>query len=304
MSDKSHEQISFASPISQLPSQRWWSVVRRLSSVLEATMRLLLKLLRWLLIAVVALALLVGGGAYLWARGALPQAAGTIKAPGLAAPVEILRDSDGVPHIRAQTEADAMFGLGYAHAQDRLWQMEFQRRIGNARLSEVLGEATLKTDTFLRTLGPARAASSAWSRLSPAARRPVEAYVAGVNAFIEAHHGRALPIEFTILGFEPEPWHPGDVLVWAKMMAWNLGDNWEKELLRARLNANLGADRAAQLMPAYAADGPIILPGGTATTTDHRPPTTDQPQAMYDGPSVAAPLALNTKPSQFADLLS
>ena len=227
-------------------------------------MRLLLKLLRWLLLAVVVLALLVGGGGYLWLRGALPQAAGTIKVAGLAAPVEILRDSDAVPHIRAQTEADAMFGLGYAHAQDRLWQMEFQRRIGNARLSEVLGEATLKTDTFLRTLGPARAAASAWSRLSPVARRPVEAYVAGVNAFIEAHHGRALPIEFALLGFEPEPWRPEDVLVWAKMMAWNLGDNWDKELLRAKLNARLGADKAAQLMPAYTADGPIILPDGVS----------------------------------------
>jgi penicillin amidase len=227
-------------------------------------MRLLLKILRWLLIGLVALALLVGGGGYLWLRGALPQAAGTITILGLAAPVEILRDSDGVPHIRGQTEADAMFGLGYAHAQDRLWQMEFQRRIGNARLSEVLGKDTLQIDTFLRTLGTARAAASAWSRLSPAARRPVEAYVAGVNAFIGAHHGRALPIEFTILGFEPEPWRPEDVLVWAKMMAWNLGDNWEKELLRAKLNARLGADKTAQLMPAYSANGPIILPDGVS----------------------------------------
>ncbi|HET9221669.1 MAG TPA: penicillin acylase family protein, partial [Roseiflexaceae bacterium] len=228
-------------------------------------MKLLLQVLRWLLIAVVALALLVGGTGYLWLRGALPQTAGTIKVAGLTAPVEILRDSDGVPHIRGQTEADAMFGLGYAHAQDRLWQMEFQRRIGNARLSEVLGEATLETDTFLRIVGPARAAASAWSRLGPAARRPVEAYVAGVNALIGAHHGRALPIEFTILGFEPEPWRPEDVLVWAKMMAWNLGGNWDKELLRAKLNAHLGADRAAQLMPAYTDDGPIILPDGVSS---------------------------------------
>jgi penicillin amidase len=261
-------------------------------------MKLLLKLLRWLLIAVVALALLVGGGGYLWLRGALPHAAGMIKAPGLAAPVEILRDSDGVPHIRAQTEHDAHFGLGYAHAQDRLWQMEFQRRIGNARLSEVLGEATLKTDTFLRTLGPARAAASAWSRLSPAARRPVEAYVAGVNAFIETHHGRALPIEFTILGFEPEPWRPEDVLVWAKMMAWDLGDNWDKELLRAKLNARLGADKAAQLMPAYTADGPIILPEGSAARTENQEPRTENSSYATNN------FQFSIFNSQFDDLLS
>jgi penicillin G amidase len=233
-------------------------------------MPLLLRALRWLLAAVVVLAALIGGGGYLWLRAALPQAAGTIRVQGLAAPVEILRDSDAVPHIRAQTEADAIFGLGYAHAQDRLWQMEFQRRIGNARLSEVLGPATLPTDRFLRTLGPARAAASAWATTSPAARKVVEAYVAGVNAFISAHHGRDLPIEFTIFGFEPEPWRPEDVLVWAKMMAWNLGDNWEKELLRAKLIAKLGPDRAAQLMPAYTADGPIILADSSAVADERR----------------------------------
>src|SRR5262249_16409319 len=105
-------------------------------------MRLLLTILRWLLIGVVVLPLLAGGGGYLWPRGALPQMSGTIAVQGPDAPVEILRDAEGVPHIYARTESDALFGLGYAHAQDRLWQMEFQRRIGNGRLSEILGEAT------------------------------------------------------------------------------------------------------------------------------------------------------------------
>ncbi len=99
--------------------------------------------------------------------------------------------------------------LGYAHAQDRLWQMEFQRRIGNARLSEVLGPATLDVDKFLRTLGPARAAASAWATATPAERKVVEYYVAGVNAFIAGHHGRQLPIEFTITwGSRPSPGAP------------------------------------------------------------------------------------------------
>jgi penicillin G amidase len=239
----------------------------------RTTMRLLLNILRWLLIGGVVLVLLAGGGGYLWLRGALPQTSGTIKVQGPNAPVEILRDVDGVPHIYAKTESDALFGLGYAHAQDRLWQMEFQRRIGNGRLSEVLGEATLSTDKFLRTLGPARAAASAWAKATPAERKVIEYYVAGVNAFISTHHGRQLPVEFSILGFAPEPWRPEDVLVWGKMMAWDLGDNWDKELLRAKLIARLGPDKAAQLMPAYAAGGPLILPD--SPTADHRPPTTD-----------------------------
>jgi penicillin amidase len=226
-------------------------------------LRLLLVIVRGLLIIVIVLALL-GGGGYWWLRGALPQPSGTIKVQGLAAPIEILRDSDAVPHIRAQTEADAMFGLGYAHAQDRLWQMEFQRRIGNARLAEVLGADALDTDKFLRTLGPARAAASAWATTSAPARKVVESYVAGVNMFISTHHGRELPVEFTILNFAPEPRRPEDRQVWANMRAWNLDDNWENELLRVKLIARLGADKAAQLMPAYSADGPLILPNGVA----------------------------------------
>jgi penicillin amidase len=233
-------------------------------------MRLLFKILRWALLVIIVLVLLIGGGGLLWLRGALPQTAGTITVQGIAAPIEILRDTDGVPHISAKTEVDAVFALGYVHAQDRLWQMEFQRRIGNGRLSEVLGQATLKTDTFLRTLGPARAAASALPGISPPIRKVLDAYVAGVNTYISSHHGRALPIEFTILGFEPEPWRPEDVLVWAKMMAWNLGDNWEKELLRAKLNEQLGTERTAQLMPAYTPDGPLILPSGSASADERQ----------------------------------
>jgi penicillin amidase len=230
----------------------------------EATMRLLLRVLRWFLVVIVLLVVAVAGGGYLWLRGALPQTTGTIKVQGIAAAVEIVRDSDAIPHIRAQSEADAMFGLGYAHAQDRLWQMEFQRRIGNGRLSEFAGPSQLETDKFLRTLGVARAASSAWASMPADTRALIEAYVAGVNAFVATHQGRALPIEFAILGIQPEPWRPQDVIAWSKMMAWDLGDNWSGELLRAKLFEKLGAERADQLLPAYTPDGPLILPEGNA----------------------------------------
>ena len=227
-------------------------------------MRLLLRILRWVLVVLVVLLLVVGGGGYLWLRGALPQTSGSIKVQGLSAPVEIVRDSDAVPHIRAQSETDALFGLGYVHAQDRLWQMEFQRRIGNARLSEFAGPSQLDTDKFLRTLGVARAAKTAWASMGPEARTLIEAYVAGVNAFVSTHSGRALPVEFTILGITPEPWRPEDVLAWSKMMAWDLGGNWSNELMFAHLAAKLGPEQAGALMPAYTADGPLILPGGSA----------------------------------------
>ncbi|HEX2236773.1 MAG TPA: penicillin acylase family protein, partial [Gammaproteobacteria bacterium] len=205
-----------------------------------ATMRLL-RVFRWILIMLVVLALLAGSGGYMWFRGALPQIAGTITVDGISGPIEVLRDTDAVPHIRANSQADALFGLGYVHAQDRLWQMEFQRRIGHGRLSEILGDATLQTDKFLRTLGVARAARSAWASTDPAIQELVNAYVAGINAFVSTHHGRTLPIEFTFLDAAPEPWQPEDVLVWAKMMAWDLGGNWSSELLREQLITKLGA---------------------------------------------------------------
>ena len=180
---------------------------------------------------------------------------GSIRVAGLAAPIEIVRDADAIPHVFAANKADALFGLGYVHAQDRLWQMELQRRIGHGRLSEVLGEATLPQDRFLRTVGFGRAARSAWETTPQWARQQIDAYVAGVNAFIAAHHGGALPPEFTLLGFEPEPFTGVDVLVWVKMMAWDLSANYSFELLRHDLQIAVGPERLAQLMPPYPVNG-------------------------------------------------
>ncbi len=207
---------------------------------------------------VLALLILVPAGGYLFLRRSLPQVNGTVKVQGLQGPVEIVRDPDGVPYIYAANDLDAIFGLGYVHAQDRLWQMEFQRRIGAGRLSEILGESTVETDKFLRTLGTYRAAQQAWDALSPQAQQVVQAYVDGINAFLAAKP--ALPVEFTILGFSPAPWQPADVMVWAKMMAWNLGGDYDSELLRAQIYQALGAERAAQLFPEYPAAGSLILP--------------------------------------------
>ena len=207
---------------------------------------------------ILALLILVPAGGYLFLRRSLPQVNATITVPGLQGPVEIVRDADGVPYIYANNDLDAIFGQGYVHAQDRLWQMEFQRRVGAGRLSEVLGESTVDTDKFLRTLGTYRAAQQAWEALSPEAQQVVNAYVGGVNAYLAGNP--TLPIEFTILGFTPAPWQPADVLVWAKMMAWNLGGDYESELVRAQIYQALGPERASQLFPAYPTDGTLILP--------------------------------------------
>ena len=209
------------------------------------------------------LAVFVAALGYRYLQRSLPQIDGTVTVAGLSAPVEIIRDADAIPHIVAANKLDGLFGLGYAHAQDRLWQMEFQRRIGHGRLSEVLGAATLPQDRFLRTVGFGRAAKAAWATTPDWAKAQVNAYLAGLNAFITTHHGAGLPPEFTLLRFEPEPWTPADVVVWVKMMAWDLSGNYSFELLRHDLLAAVGEERMAQLMPPYAVDGLSILAGGS-----------------------------------------
>lgn len=221
-------------------------------------MRLLKRLLLWLIVGLVIVLALGAGGSYLWLRRSLPQTSGEIRVSGISGPVTIVRDSDGVAHITGATETDAAFGLGFVHAQERLWQMEVQRRIGHGRLSEIFGATTLDTDRFLRTLGVARAARSAYERLDADTIAILEAYAAGVNAGISTIP--VLPPEFLILGVQPEPWQPIDSLVWAKMMAWDLGGNWNDEVMRSLLIAQIGPEDANALMPGYPSDGPLILP--------------------------------------------
>ncbi|MFN3335543.1 MAG: penicillin acylase family protein, partial [Caldilinea sp.] len=161
------------------------------------------------------------------------------------------------PHIFATTDHDAFYGLGYAHAQDRLWQMEMNRRIGAGRLSEILGETTLSIDKFQRTMGYYRAAQADLAIIEPRSRQALEAYAAGVNQWLGEDH--TLPPEFILLGLKPEPWQPADSLVWQKMMSWDLGGNYKLELLNQRLVQALGPERAAQILPDYPPNGIIIL---------------------------------------------
>ena len=202
------------------------------------------------------------GGAYYWfLRRPLPKTQGKVRVQGLHEPVEILTDRYGVPHIYATNEDDLYFAQGYMHAQERLWQMELNRRIGAGRLSEIFGEIALETDRFCRRLGMHRASEEELHRLSEHNLRVLAAYASGINTFIENNSNR-LPIEFTILGFKPDMWRPTDSIQWSKMMGWNLGGNWETELIRAELVAKLGIERASKLETGYDPKHPLIIPSG------------------------------------------
>src|SRR5215471_652704 len=204
---------------------------------------------------------LAGGAYFLLIYRPLPKTKGTLHLQGTHKPIEIITDRYGVPHIYAQNEDDLYFAQGFFHAQDRLWQMELNRRIASGRLSEIFGEIALETDKFARRLGMHRAANEAVKHISDHSKRILDAYAQGVNAYIK-HNQNKLPLEFTILRFKPEPWQIEDSIQWSKMMAWNLAGNWETEVIRARIVAKLGAERAAKLEAGYDPTHPLIIPPG------------------------------------------
>jgi len=216
-----------------------------------------LRRLGWLMLTVVALALVGAVCAYVWYRQASqPQIAGTLRVPGLRDTVTIVRDRNGVPHIDAADALDAYFGLGYAHAQDRLWQMQMSKRIVAGRLAEVLGPSALDTDRFLRTLGVRRNAEAILAQSSPQTRAALQAYADGVNAGIDRRSG-PLPPEFLILRTRPEHWEPADTLGWLTMMAWDLGSNWTQEVQRMGLAQALPVSRISELLAPYPGDAPL-----------------------------------------------
>jgi len=223
-------------------------------------MKKISRFLAWTLGSLLLLASLAVGGGSLWLRGSLPDLEGNHDIAGLEAPVEVLRDADGVVTIRAGNELDAARALGYVHAQDRLWQMDFMRRTGAGRLSEVIGRETLELDRLLRGLGLYRAAEANLAQLSLEARALFEAYGEGVNAFI-AEPGGPWPPEFHLLRSEPEPWRPADSLVWGRLMALQLSGNWSDEIRRLRLAERLTPEQIDFLWPAYPGDAPVTLGG-------------------------------------------
>ena len=207
----------------------------------------------------VAVAALAAAAILLWYRSASqPRIDGWLKLAGLSGPVSIVRDAEGIPHIYAKSAEDAYFALGFAHAQDRLWQLDMNRRIAAGRLAEILGPSAVDTDRFLRTLGVRRNAERIFGNLSEQARAALKAYARGVNAYLANRKG-PLPPEFLLTGAPaPARWEPADSIGWQTMMAWDLGGNWSQELLRMRLSQRLSLRQINEFMPPYPGDA--VLP--------------------------------------------
>ncbi len=221
-----------------------------------------------LLVVVLTLALTAGGAFLHFTRRTFPQTTGRLRLVGLSGNVEVIRDAFGVPHIYADTPDDLFRAQGFVHAQDRFFQMEFWRRIGQGRLAELFGPGALEQDKFIRTIGWHRVAEAEVQMLDPDVRRVLQSYADGVNAYVLPNADR-LGFEFNVLSligrrWAPEPWTPVNTVTWGKAMSYNLGDNMDHELARMRLMARGGEALTSAVIPPYPDDMPVIVRSATA----------------------------------------
>ncbi len=215
-------------------------------------------------LGVIVVLVLILAGVWTWfTRQAFPRTTGTVEVAGLNQAVDIVRDDYGVPHIYADNPADLFFTQGYVHAQDRFWQMEFQRRLGSGRLSEIFGESSLATDRYIRHFNFRESSEKVYASMTGESRMVLDAYAAGVNAYIGDRSPADLGLEFALLGLQGvrwdiEEWDPADSLVWAYMMVFDQASRFN-ELEMLNLIAAVGEDMAQDLVPPYRDDRPVII---------------------------------------------
>ncbi len=243
-------------------------------------------LFRWLLriaTALVVLSVVVVVGVYYFLSRSLPDYDATWTVRGVSGPVEIARNTWAVPHIFAEADADVFYGLGFAHAQDRLWQMTLMRRTVQGRLSELFGERTLRTDELMRRLDLYGLAQQSVGAQDNDTLSALDAYARGVNAWINLVNERALgrgAPEYFLFPGEVGLWQPADSIAMIKLMAVQLSGHLEAEVRHARLSALIGEERTRDLMSRGR------LPSGLAALPDFAslfPTLTDTQLAMAHG---------------------
>lgn len=189
----------------------------------------------------------------------LPNIEGDLSVPGLQAPVEVLRDKWGVPHIYAENFHDLFFAQGFVHAQDRLWQMELHRRVASGTLAEIFGEAALDTDRATRTFGFRRIGIAHFEKLGAEAQLALTAHAEGVNAWLN-HPNFVVPLEFTLIKHTPTPWTVDDSLAFGQFMAWQLTGQFTPKIARTQILKLIGQERFEQILPNYLPTNPAVIP--------------------------------------------
>ncbi|HEU5348127.1 MAG TPA: penicillin acylase family protein, partial [Ktedonobacterales bacterium] len=233
--------------------------------------RVVLRVLAGVAIGVMLFAMLAATTSVWFVQRTLPQTTGTLAIKGLGSNVSVVRDTWGVPHITGDDLHDVSFAEGYVTAQDRLFQMEFNRRIAQGRLAEMFGagedNSVLDTDILLRTLDLYSAARFEEADLDPRTLLMLTAYADGVNAFLESHRN-SLPLEFTILGITPQKWTPLDSLAYGRVVALSLDSTWGAKYSRAMVTNKAGPALASALFPPYPTANPTLFASRTTA-----PPT-------------------------------
>ena len=245
---------------------------------------------RWTLRAfllVLGLGTLGLGGVYYFVSRSLPDYNAAWSVAGISSPVEIVRNNADVPHIFAANDNDAFYALGFAHAQDRLWQMTMLRRTVQGRLSEIFGERTLPTDELLRRLDLYGLALSSVDAQDVSTKAALTSYAAGVNAWIEQVNegalGRGAP-EFFLFSSQIDAWAPADSIAIIKLMALQLSSHLDTEVLRAELSLTLSPARLSDILPDTPGAGIMALPQYSALMPGVIPGLAPQRMATLDQP--------------------
>lgn len=263
---------------------------------------------RIILIGLVVLLVAGAAGGTFWSvrtvRASFPQTVGQLELKGLSGPVDVKRDANGIPRIYADTADDLFRAQGYVQAQDRFWEMDVRRHITAGRLSEMFGAGQVRTDAFLRTMGWRKTAQEEYdTKLGPDTRKNLQAFTAGVNAYLEEHRGAGLSLEYEVLGlrsdYEPHRWDPVDSVAWLKAMAWDLRGNMQEEIDRALMASRFDKDETDELYPVYPYDRnrPIVETGAVDPVTKKY-----EPGASPDVSTASSQLA-RTQLANLADRL-
>ncbi len=208
----------------------------------------------------ILIAVFIFGSIYMLNRN-LPEYSSIKKVKNLKSSVSIYRDKYAIPYVYADSKSDLYFALGYLHAQERLFQMDLNRRAGEGRLSEILGKKAISFDKMFRTLELAKIAKKHYDKFDAETKNILISYTNGVNEFIKNNENK-FTIEFDILGYKPEFWKPENSVLIAKLMAWELNISWWSDIALTHLIQKLGMEKAKEILPTFNENGPTIIPDG------------------------------------------
>lgn len=198
---------------------------------------------------------------YFLLKSYVPDYDGKVETSLIDNSITVYRDSLGVPFIVAENESDAAFALGYIHAQERMFQMDFARRAGEGKLSEVIGSKTIPFDKMFKTLRLKETVEEHYTRINPEAKLILEAYSNGVNFYLDENDGK-YSVEFDVLGFHPEKWKPQHSLLLAKLMAFELNLSWWSDIAISHLLQKFDTEKVKEIIPDYPENAPLIIPPG------------------------------------------